>query len=67
MAGRTDDETDSYFFRDDRFLIGLTIMGESRHGYFLTQTTLDPLTSAKYDIDTALRSPLDYTGLPSRS
>jgi hypothetical protein len=36
----------------------------ARHGYFLTQTTLDPLTSAKYDIDSALRSPLDYTGLP---
>jgi VWFA-related protein len=38
----------------------------ARHGYFLTQTTLDPLTSAKYDIDSALRSPLDYTGLPVR-
>jgi len=36
----------------------------ARQGYFLTQTTLDPLTSAKYDIDSALRSPLDYTGLP---
>jgi VWFA-related protein len=38
----------------------------ARHGYFLTQTTLDPLTSAKYDIDSALKSPLDYTGLPVR-
>ena len=38
----------------------------ARHGYFLTQTTLDPLTTAKYDIDSALRSPRDYTGLPVR-
>lgn len=38
----------------------------ARHGYFLTQTTLEPLNSAKYDIDSALKSPLDYTGLPVR-
>jgi VWFA-related protein len=39
----------------------------ARHGYFLTQTTVDPpLSTAKYDIDTALKSPLDYTGLSLR-
>ncbi|HUJ09147.1 MAG TPA: VWA domain-containing protein [Verrucomicrobiae bacterium] len=36
----------------------------ARHGYFLTQTTLDPLTSTGYDMDNALKSPFDYTGLP---
>jgi VWFA-related protein len=38
----------------------------ARHGYFLTQTTLDPLTTTAYDIDNALKSPFDYTGLPLR-
>jgi VWFA-related protein len=38
----------------------------ARHGYFLTKTTLDPLSTAKYDIYNALKSPLDYTGLPVR-
>jgi VWFA-related protein len=38
----------------------------ARHGYFLTNTTMDPLTSATYDIDSALKSPLDSTGLPVR-
>jgi VWFA-related protein len=38
----------------------------ARHGYFVTQTTMDPMNTAKYDIDNALRSPLDYTGLPLR-
>ncbi len=38
----------------------------ARHGYFLTKTTVDPLLSATYDIDSALKSPLDYTGLPVR-
>jgi VWFA-related protein len=36
----------------------------ARHGYFLTKTTVDPLNTAKYDMDNALRSSLDYTGLP---
>jgi VWFA-related protein len=38
----------------------------ARHGYFLTRTTLDPLTSTGYDMDNALKSPFDYTGLPLR-
>jgi len=38
----------------------------ARKGYFLTQATVDPLASAKYDIEAALTSPLDYTGLPLR-
>ena len=38
----------------------------ARHGYFLTQTTLDPLTTAAYDVDNALKSPFDYPGLPLR-
>jgi hypothetical protein len=38
----------------------------ARHGYYLTQTTVNPLNTAKYDVDNALRSPLDYTGLPVR-
>ena len=38
----------------------------ARHGYFLTKTTIDPLTTAKYDMDNALKSSLDYTGLPLR-
>lgn len=36
----------------------------ARSGYFLTDTTLDPTTSAGYDMDNALKSPFDYTGLP---
>ncbi len=36
----------------------------ARKGYYLTQATVDPLTSARFDIDAALRSPLDYTGIP---
>jgi len=38
----------------------------ARKGYYLTQTTVDPVTSARFDIDAALRSPLDYTGVPLR-
>jgi hypothetical protein len=38
----------------------------ARHGYFLTETTLDPATSAAYDMDNALKSPFAYTGLPLR-
>jgi VWFA-related protein len=36
----------------------------ARHGYFLTQTTMDPSTTASYDVDSALKSPFDYTGIP---
>ena len=38
----------------------------ARRGYFLTQATIEPLRTARYDIDNALKSPLDYTGLPVR-
>jgi hypothetical protein len=38
----------------------------ARSGYFLTETTVDPAISAGYDIDSALKSPFDYTGLPLR-
>ena len=38
----------------------------ARKGYYLTQATVDPLASARFDIDAALRSPLDYTGIPLR-
>lgn len=38
----------------------------ARSGYFLTETTLDPAISAGYDMDNALKSPFDYTGLPLR-
>lgn len=38
----------------------------ARKGYYLTQTTLDLAGSSKHDMDTALLSPLDYTGLPLR-
>lgn len=38
----------------------------AREGYFLTQNTLDPINAARYDIETALTSPFDYTGLPMR-
>jgi len=38
----------------------------ARTGYYLTQATVDPLASARFDIDAALRSPLDYTGIPLR-
>jgi len=38
----------------------------ARSGYYLTQATVDPLSSARFDIDAALRSPLDYTGVPLR-
>jgi len=36
----------------------------ARKGFYLTPTTVDPLTSARFDIEAALRSPLDYTGIP---
>ncbi len=36
----------------------------ARQGYYMTQATLDPSSSAKYDIDVALTSPFVYTGLP---
>ena len=38
----------------------------ARHGYFLTQTTMDPKVTAGYDMDNALKSPFSYTGLPFR-
>jgi hypothetical protein len=38
----------------------------ARQGYYLTQATVDPLASAKFDIGAALRSPLDYRGVPLR-
>ena len=38
----------------------------ARKGYYLTQTTLNLAGNSKHDIDTALLSPLDYTGLPLR-
>ncbi len=38
----------------------------ARHGYFLTETTIDPKASASYDIDNALKSPFAYSGLPLR-
>jgi VWFA-related protein len=36
----------------------------SREGFFVTQTTMDPLSSEGMDIREALTSPLDYTGMP---
>ena len=38
----------------------------ARKGFYLTQTTIDPLASSRFDVDAALRSPLDYTGVPLR-
>jgi VWFA-related protein len=38
----------------------------ARRGYFLTQTTLNRTANSKQDMDTALTSPLDYTGLHLR-
>lgn len=38
----------------------------ARKGYYATQIALDAQMTAKNDIDTALMSPLDYTGLPLR-
>ncbi len=38
----------------------------ARPGYFMTQATADPALMAKMDIDTALTSPFEYTGLPVR-
>lgn len=38
----------------------------ARQGYYATQTTVDPLSTARYDIDNALKSPLDFTGMPLR-
>ena len=36
----------------------------SREGFFVTQTTMDPMNSEGMDIREALTSPLDYTGMP---
>jgi len=36
----------------------------SREGFFVTQTTMDPMSSEGMDIREALTSPLDYTGMP---
>jgi VWFA-related protein len=36
----------------------------ARKGYYLTQTTIDPASAARFDINSALTSPLDYTGVP---
>jgi VWFA-related protein len=36
----------------------------SREGFFVTSTTMDPLSSEGMDIREALTSPLDYTGMP---
>lgn len=38
----------------------------ARDGYYMTQTTVDPTSTARSDIDQALTSPFDYTGLPMR-
>ncbi|HYM76012.1 MAG TPA: VWA domain-containing protein [Candidatus Dormibacteraeota bacterium] len=38
----------------------------AREGYYMTQATANPSTSARYDVDAALKSPLDYTGIPLR-
>jgi len=38
----------------------------ARKGYYLTQTTVDPASAARFDVDAALTSPLDYTGVPLR-
>jgi VWFA-related protein len=38
----------------------------ARRGYHLTQVTVDPVKSAKSDMDSALGSPFDYTGIPLR-
>jgi VWFA-related protein len=38
----------------------------ARKGYYMTQTTEDPQVGAKADIDSALTSPFDSTGLPLR-
>lgn len=38
----------------------------ARKGYYLTQTTADPVSSARFDVNAALTSPLDYTGVPLR-
>ena len=38
----------------------------ARRGYFLTATTIDPQVTAGYDMENALKSPFDYTGLPLR-
>jgi len=38
----------------------------ARKGYYMTQATLNVAASSKHDMDTALLSPLDYTGLPLR-
>jgi VWFA-related protein len=36
----------------------------ARQGYYVTNATLDPNATAKYDIDLALTSPFVYTGVP---
>jgi VWFA-related protein len=36
----------------------------SREGFFVTSTTMDPMSSERMDIREALTSPLDYTGMP---
>lgn len=38
----------------------------ARKGYYLTQTTVDPASAARFDVDAALTSPLAYTGVPLR-
>lgn len=38
----------------------------ARTGYYFDETTLDPAATAATEIDAALTSPLDYTGLPVR-
>ena len=38
----------------------------ARMGYYLTQSTVNPVASASFDLDMALRSPFDYTGIPLR-
>jgi VWFA-related protein len=36
----------------------------ARQGYYLTQSDLDPVITARIDLDRALNSPLDETGIP---
>ena len=41
------------------------LKARSRKGFFVTRTTMDPNNSRSFDIQQALGSPLEYTGLPA--
>ena len=43
---------------------GVTV--RARSGFLLTKTTADPTGTREMDLDTALRSPVDYTEIPVR-